>query len=543
MPTHKLLLLSLLSGVLLAISWPAAGFAPLLLVAFIPLLAVEEQLIHFKNKRLIINVLIYSFPAFFIWNLLTCYWLVYASAFGASVVITVNSLLMSAVFTLFHLSRRFVFNRHAGSYLILPILWVCFEYCHLNWELAWPWLNLGNGFAAFPFLIQWYEYTGALGGSIWIWVSNILIYRMVFSGFMKFKNFKHKVVISSFYLVLIIGPVLYSLFLFNSFKESDEYADVVVVQPNIDPWNEKFETMSADAQIMKLINLSLQQINDKTDLLIGPETVLTEGVWEDHAKDNPQIIRLLSLKDSFPRLNILIGIDSYIMYSGETPPTNTAHTYPEGNNAWYDVYNTALFIDNSGTLRFYHKSKLVPGVERIPYPALFGYFERYILDLGGMSGSRGLQEERLNFVADKSVVLAPVICYESVFGEFINSSINKQANLIVIITNDGWWGDSPGYRQHFHYARLRAIESRLNVARSANTGISGFINSRGEILKASEYNQAVVLQERVALNNEVTFYSKYGDYLGRISVFVTALLFLSAFSKLILRKVTSKNKK
>ena len=132
--------------------------------------------------------------------------------------------------------------------------------------------------------------------------------------------------------------------------------------------------------------------------------------------------------------------------------------------------------------------------------------------------------------------MGPIICYESIYGEFVSGYVNEGAGLLFIITNDGWWGNTPGYRQHFQYARLRAIENRRSIARSANTGISGFINQRGDVLKQTPYWEDAAITETLNANSSLTFYAKNGDYLGRLSAFTGILLLIYGFVKGFLKK-------
>jgi len=109
--------------------------------------------------------------------------------------------------------------------------------------------------------------------------------------------------------------------------------------------------------------------------------------------------------------------------------------------------------------------------------------------------------------------------------------VENGANFLSIITNDAWWGDTQGHQQHLSYARLRAIENRRYVARSANTGISAIINSRGDILKTLAYEERGSISGRVGIQNELTFYSQYGDYLARIAQFLALFIFLFSVVK------------
>ena len=135
--------------------------------------------------------------------------------------------------------------------------------------------------------------------------------------------------------------------------------------------------------------------------------------------------------------------------------------------------------------------------------------------------------------------VAPVICYESVYGEFLAGYIRKGAQLIFVITNDGWWGDTPGYKQHFTFSQLRAVETRRSVARSANTGTSAFINQRGEASLMTAYWEPAVIRASINANDKITFYVRYGDYIARISAYVSALLLLITIS----RTLTGRKKK
>jgi apolipoprotein N-acyltransferase len=129
-----------------------------------------------------------------------------------------------------------------------------------------------------------------------------------------------------------------------------------------------------------------------------------------------------------------------------------------------------------------------------------------------------------------SLKIAPVICYESVFGSYVTQYIRKGANLIFVITNDGWWGNTPGHRQHFTFSQLRAIETRRSIARSANTGISAFIDQRGDVFQKTKYWEPAVIRQVINANNKITFYVKYGDYIARLSAFVAVFLLLIAIS-------------
>ena len=142
--------------------------------------------------------------------------------------------------------------------------------------------------------------------------------------------------------------------------------------------------------------------------------------------------------------------------------------------------------------------------------------------------SHGTQEYREAFVSPQdSTRVGPVICWESVFGEYVTGYVKDAgANFLFIITNDGWWRNTPGHRQHNAYARLRAIETRRSIARSANTGISSLINQRGEEIARVGWWIRSGIRGTLNKNDHLTFYVKHGDFLGRIAVFLTVILLL-----------------
>ncbi|MBE0653559.1 MAG: apolipoprotein N-acyltransferase, partial [Bacteroidales bacterium] len=205
---------------------------------------------------------------------------------------------------------------------------------------------------------------------------------------------------------------------------------------------------------------------------------------------------------------------------------------------YYDSFNSALQIDTSGNIPVYHKSELVVGVEKMPYTKYLGFLQKLMLRLGGTFRSHGTQENRETFTSPQdSLKVGAVICYESIFGEFVTEYITEAgANFIFVITNDGWWGNTPGYVQHNSFSALRAIENRRSIARSANTGISSFFNQKGEMLQNLGWWERSAIKETLNANDELTFYSKHGDFTGRMAVFAGIILLLYTLTRILMSK-------
>lgn len=518
------LLLALLTGLLLALSWPHYGFAPLAFIAWIPLLIAEQRISHDEKKRKGLRIFALSYFAFFIWNAITTWWIWNATPGGAVMAILANSLIMALVFLFYHRTKKRLGAK--WNWAIFICYWLMFEWVHMHWDLSWTWLTLGNVFAKNYDWVQWYEYTGVFGGSLWVLALNFFILNSYnCPGKRKLRNLI--AVLSLLLLPVAVSKTISLLYIPDS---NNAYADVVVVQPNIDPYNEKFSGDYA-TQLKKMLELARQKLDSNTDYLVFPETALQEGIWENDLDETYSIPKIKEFLQKYPKLKIITGASSAKSYETAVPPTLTARKF-KNDFGYYDNFNTAFQVDNSGNVQTYHKSILVPGVEKMPYPLLFGWLEDYAIELGGTSGSLAGQEERTVFVSpDGRMKVAPIICYESVYGEYVTDYVNKGAQILFIITNDGWWGNSSGYHQHMMYASLRAIETRRCIARSANTGISCFIDEEGNISDQTEWWKTGVIKQSLMVHNENTFYVSHGDYIARVAVFFSIVCALAGFYK------------
>ncbi|MEX2380057.1 MAG: apolipoprotein N-acyltransferase [Vicingaceae bacterium] len=520
-------LLAASSGVVLAIAWPETlGATSLIFLAFSPLLTLEDKVSKEYNKsgKTIFG---YAYLTFFIFNLITTWWIYYASAWGAVAAIIFNSLFMAVVFWLFHITKQKV-GRKEG-YISLVIYWIAFEYLHLNWDLSWPWLTLGNVFSNTPQSVQWFEYTGVLGGTLWVLVGNLIFY---YSGKVYQTTSKRNgLILMIILLALVFIPKLWSKSVYDNYtQDSNGEVDVVIIQPNIDPYKDKFSGMAESEQIDLMVDLAREKVDEETDLLVLPETAFPAAYWEHEVEFLYGTEELRKIIDEYPHLRIITGLSTSRLFvkGEELPPT----ARKLGDVGYYDNYNTAMQLDSSELVAFHRKSKLVLGVEKVPFIKYVPLMKKLSINLGGAAGGYGSQEHPTVFFKNNEFKgIAPIICYESVYGEYVNEYAKDGAELYAIITNDGWWDNSPGYKQHLAYARLRAIEGRRDIVRSANTGISAIINSRGEIVERTKWWVPTALKGKVQLNDEITFYIKYGDYFGRIAAFVAVLLVLLTIVK------------
>ncbi len=481
---------------------------PLIFVALVPLLMAAEKT---KTAAGFFGV---SFWGLLVWNTGTTWWMWNSTDVGTIAAIMFNSMLMTFPWWgYFHLKKK---GKIAG-YFSLIAFWMCFEYIHHNWQLSWPWLTVGNVFAAYPDTVQWYEYTGVQGGTLWVMLMNILVYETWLSY--QQKNLPKKLI-----WAIVIGltfPLLISYFVKPVLPREVNQANLVIVQPNVDPYG-KFNAGTGAEQIQSLLNLTKEAIDSNTRMVLWPETAMSIADWQNNISYNPYYQPVFAFSKEHPEISLVSGIETFKNY-GPTKATPTARA--GGDGSYYDAFNAAVHIQNGQPISFYNKSKLVPGVESLP--TFLNFLAPVFEQFGGTTGGYGRSASAAVFTSPgNKYIAAPIICYESVYGEYVGEYVQKGANILTIMTNDGWWGNTPGHKQHLQYARLRAIETRKWIARSANTGISAVIDPTGTIIERQPWNKMSTIKYNIPIVTGSTAYVKWGDYLYKLAVALSILLIL-----------------
>lgn len=605
-------LISLLSGILLAASWPTGGFAPLAFFALVPLFWVENYVLEQQKHRDAADALLparyrkknptqpehvaaqtgqegkpqsgkyrryhvflYSFSAFLLWNVLTTWWIFYSTP-AAVLAFVANAALMGGTFSLFHYTCRHFFKKGL-RWTVLFIYWIGFEHFHHHWDIAWPWLTLGNVFATRPSWVQWYEITGPFGGSLWILACNVAFLYLILNR----KTARRKACILTT-ACLIFVPIAASLVRYFTYREKGVETEVAVVQPNIDPYTEQFN-LSPLESTLKMLNLAQSRMTDETRFIVTPESMIQEYVWEEDLPYNSPSVRLIhTFLQQWPQAQLIAGISSYSRVApcdSNQDGVRRRHFTTDPGQRFYKAHNTVITLSADPEMRIplHHKSRLTPGVEIMPFAGKLKFIEKMAVNLGGTVGTLGVEDGPNVFVSESPlsckviggsyagkdhgekpeckqdgpsgipdhsepsgpqetgidgngkefpcIRFSDIICYESVFSDYVASCVNAGAELLFVSTNDGWWKDTPGHRQHAAYARLRAVENRRDIARSANTGISCFIDQKGNVYQATNYWEPACIRQKLFANKKMTFYSKYGSILGR-SCLPLALFFI-----------------
>jgi apolipoprotein N-acyltransferase len=314
-------------------------------------------------------------------------------------------------------------------------------------------------------------------------------------------------------------------------NQSAENLEVLIVQPNIDPYN-KFQAMTQDQQNALLESQIIPALSDRFAdstasplLVVAPETFTNDIICGQYDRSRTWR-RFTGFLSHYPGVNMLFGASSYDYFESQAKPSHTARHLSDGR--WVESHNSALMIDGTARTEIFHKSKLVVAVEMTPYPAIFCKIDDL---LGGVMGRCIGQDEitllNVHGTDGQIIPIGSAVCYESVYGEYYTDYIRKGAKAMAIITNDAWWGDTPGYRQHLSYASLRAIETRRAIARCANTGISAIISPSGKILQPTPWWEPAVIKGRIPLRDDITFFVSHGDITGRVCTFLFLMLLMA----------------
>ena len=504
-------ILAIASAILLAIPWEGASCITLF-VGFVPLMLISAQ--YGPSWRDTFSMLGWALLAFVLWNIATIWWVWNATPAGP-IVATICSTWWSIIpFMLYHITSKHA--PKALAYVTLITAWIAGEYLYTQAPaLSFPWLTLGNGFADDPWAVQWYEYTGVFGGSLWVLLVNALAFESCLT--------MRKRIWVATTLVLAI-PICISIGLFYKYDaegevyNSLEKTTVSVTQPNI-PSYEKFDIPVSDQH--DLFMALLAEAPDSAEFVLMPETALVYRVNEDAPLHTKIVERIADyLGDEKPSTMVVTGSETYNFYGTE----KHSETARKSNGIYYDLYNSSLGIDAERKVQIHNKGKLVVGVETIP-SWLRSAGDMFAIDLGGTFGQLGIGQSQKPFEHNGKKV-APAICYEGLYGNHMAEFVRNGAEVLFVVSNDGWWGNTLGHRYLFKFCRLRAIELRRDVARSANTGVSGFITMQGEDVQRLEWDEQGVLTSDIRLNSKQTIYAKYGDYIGRLSLYIAALCLL-----------------
>ena len=498
------------------------------------------SLIHFLftiNKDIsFLRYIKITYFTFFVFSIIALYWVGgFTHLRDPYLLIAGGSLLLfqPAVFT-FGLSLYFFIKRSVKSKYIIfvfPFIWITMEWLYAYGEFSFPWLTIGNSQSYNLLKLQITEITGIYGLSL-----HILIFNVVLFWFLK--HAKHSVKSVSLYVAVLLMfyllPDYFGLNLMNNFQESKKVIKVGILQPNLDPWDkwEGSDTfLGRWRQVEHFMDTIDSHSKDSLDIVVLPESAIL--------LDLPSIkpyYESLRYRISQSGVNFIAGYVDTKYYNKDNAPKTSSVIRNTGQ--YYDSYNSIFFVQADNTdLQTYSKMRLVPFAERIPYVESVPFLiEPLRWGVGISNWAKGTDSTVFVSHSLETQFLA-MICYESIFPEFVSSFVKKGAEFLIFITNDSWWGNTSGARQHFQYSIIRAIENRRWCVRCANGGISGFIDPLGNTYEKTSMYTADFRSKYIYPQKNMTFYTIHGDYIARISAWITLLITLLSIIYLAYTKV------
>jgi len=410
------------------------------------------------------------------------------------------------------------FGRRLGkniSILLFPFVWIAVEYLRSFGTLGFTWNNLGYTQAHAVQLIQMANIVGSGGVGFWIVAINVLIY-FILSANIPAK--KMPVLLSVLFFMFFI-PETYGLLRLKSTDSSAEKRAVHVglIQPNVDP-TQKWERHSFHRNMQLLHDLTDSVAVKPLDLVVWPETATPTFLRQNRRDALTDIISHITRLD----VSLLTGTPDFEWLNEDD----------------YEVFNsTFLLKPNSLEIEDYRKIKLVPFGEYIPLSYLFPELENLNLGQGNFKPGKKVNVFRIPLKVDKSVTsdttleFTTVVCYESTFPPNIRKGAKKGSELLVIVSNDAWFGYTTAPFLHAEISRFRAIENGIPVVRSANTGISLILDSRGREICRKGFGEKGWLDAVIEQGKPTTPYVRFGDWVAMLCVMISVGTIAVAFFK------------
>ncbi len=469
----------------MSLSFHPIGLHFLAWFALVPLLFVITEV---KPAKAFKTGIIFGF----LFSLFSLFWLVFLQIETNIKILLFFGLIILFLYFGIYYGVGFLIMRKIGLWS-LPLVITGMEFIRGTGELGFPWLVFGYSQARYPLFIQQASIYGVYGISAWLILINVMLYKLI------------KTKMSKYLIALIIAfslPLVYAVVRMN--EPVEQPVIIGIVQPNIDP-NLKFTRAMREITFQRLIQLSeqcseasLERHGRSPQLIVWPETAtpifLTfPGAYQD---------RVYALADRI-RSPVFTG----------TP------IYDHKNR---EIYNGAVLIEpGSGIAQEYRKTHLVPFGEHIPFDQYLAILKK--IDVGGGDYTPG---NNLTVFNSGQLTFSCLICFESIFPELSRKFVINGAELLINITNDGWFGKISGPQQHNDMAILRTVENGVPLVRCANTGISMVVDKYGRILLESRLFTETFILQQLSISPAKTVFLYIGNALPALCLFIVTLLLI-----------------
>jgi apolipoprotein N-acyltransferase len=498
MNTGRAVLLSLVSWVLMALSFPPFPLGPGALIFLVPWFCVLKT----ASKK---TALLSSYLGAFSFNAISIYWLYHVGEVAPPALIFSGIFLGVSFLSLFTLLCAWVFVKTRDIYFgkfsllfLFPLFWAGIEVLSSKGDMSFPWLSLGLVFGNSIEFMQAFTLFGVFGCSALIIASNMCLSAAILKR--KKKLGLAPVALAAIFYIGGYGIIAYE----ENDVNAEDTLTVAVVQPSIHQ-TKKWSKAYFDSVMGQTWNLFETLDPSEIELILFPETAIPDFInarykeqefLENYAKQNNTAIVIGTLNRVWDRKN------------------------ENRKKKKYSIYNSAFLFDFGYPVAEYRKIHLVPFSEKVPFDDIFPVINYVDLGSGNFSPGDSLSIwQPGNF--------SPLICYEAIYGSILREAKQKEAKFIANIVNDGWFMKSTAPYQHFNLVRAHAVENGIGVIRAANTGISAFIEPNGKVIGKTELFEQKIIVHDMPLKTRFTLYSVIGDYIELI-LFVFSLLMILA---------------
>ena len=497
---------------------PAFSFFPLLsFFVCIPLFLLS---INASKKRAILHTYIFGICA----SIGQLYWIAFVTPEGLWPLIIFSVLLLvlyeGIFFTVNGILFRWTYKKFPGMYtIIVPAWWVLIEYSKSLGEVSFPWTSIGYSLTPLLPVSQISSITGIYGMSFIIVLGNALVWKFLNVNGNSKERKRSAALLSVFAAFLIAFSLWGWLRLHEHRMPAGPESKIALVQPDID--QNKWGSRSLDTSFDVIDSMLQKAALDTPGVIILPESALL-----CYLVKQPQLRKRVEGWSSKLKTPMVLGSLDW-------------QKAPASSLEEYSVYNAAFFLDSgSGRFQPYYKVKLVPFSEALPFQGIFPILSR--VNLGQADFKRGAMPVTFNICGKISG--APFICFDIIYPGFVRDRAGDGVNLLIHITNDGWFGKSSGPYQHAVISRQRCIENGISMVRCANSGISMFVDQYGRIVSHTRLSERTILTNAVSLTRIHTFYSKLGDWPVALSGCIILILLILSGGKKIAGKIFNQKK-
>jgi apolipoprotein N-acyltransferase len=511
---------SLLSGLILYLSWPNLSIYPGLFIGFIPLFYSFKLLTELTFKFRAVIWFLSFFLAHYIWIFLSSEWLreTAPKTFYLGTFLESLSISIMAIPALF-IARKT--NLKLGLAFMVSVF-MGFEFLGQSWDLGTPFFILGSGLSSAPYFIQSYEYIGVEGGSLFILLVNLFLFMILLQLLSGHKPGKKQIAA----LGLAVFPFIISPFLHP--EETNDKILASALHYHENTYNEKTH-QHPEITINKLFKDSKKSSNLRnSEILVWPEVAISNLGWIHNLYDQPSSKAILAQLEKFPDLTLCTG--GYGFALDPNGSSNPYAKFEDKRNFFYLNHNIAVSTTLRGRIQCRGKVLLVPFQERVPYLKTFPFLQNAVEVVGNERMISALETGDEQHKTNQGSTYCPLLCYESIYPLFVAEK-SADNEFLVILSNEIWNKDIRGSLQYLQTNIAMAVQDRTAIVRSSNGGVSAIILPSGKVAIQKTDNNPGVISYKIPKKTEATFYENISGILYKLSVIGFFGIFLFSLIK------------